>query len=881
MQINFSGQNQNDSNFFGDAFFDSSDSLDSLSFSLIGSTTVIMTNSDTGITTTFQGTGLALGGAEQVPVSGTVTSLTAVRGGVTLGTVSNISWPALDLVNAFVAIEDAGDLSLLAALLDRDGPISITTNGAGTGFEMTDFFDYNPEGQNLSDLITQPMTITGTNFRDFLVGGRGNDTINLLANPDTGDRVVATGGNDTYDLRDSGPNSWYFFDYRNFNGVTANIDIGANTGSVSAPGSNDTFLGIQNAAWFLEYGLTDGADAINVTAANDNFLSFNAGGGNDAYNIVLDGGFVRVTHWSATQGIVANLATGTIQDGQGGTDTINVTHNGGRIELRGTDFNDRLTGSAADNERFITEQGNDTVDGGGGWDIIRYDRSGVGPVNVDLQAGTASGSWDGFNFTDSLSNIEEVWGSRDGNDTMTGRGGSQWLEGRGGDDSIDGRGGDDTLRGDEGNDTLVGGSGRDNIRGGNGNDLIDSSTGSASSQGYGDYIRPGMGTDTVLGHEGLWNEGEGTDIGYTDVNVALTITVGADGTGTVTGSGVNDTFTFMHYFQGGQRNDMIMGSSTDRWEGFEGNAGNDTINGGTNGDNRVSYNNEHYDGGANGITADLVAGSATDTHGDTDTLININQLRGSIYDDMITGSNGNDWLDGHNGNDVLNAGKGDDYVSGEEGNDEISGSGGNDTIDGGAGDDTLKGGREEDSIDGGEGEDRIVGQANADIINGGKGADNIKGGGGNDTLNGDGGHDFMKGGTREDVMTGGNGNDRMAGNSFNDTLDGGAGNDRLIAGGDDDRLIGGTGDDFLKSGSGEDVFVFDLGHDSDTVADLNLNNDMLEITAALADGRNAQAIENLAQVSGAGVEIDFGGGDVILLQGLNTTDGLAEVISIV
>ena len=295
MRINFSGQNQNDSTFIEDAFFDSFDTLDSLSFTLNSPSRITMVNSNTGITTTFEGSGFSLGQG-QVPGSGTITTLTAVRGGVTLGTVSDITWPAQELIDALLVAEAGGGLSQIADLYNSNGPINITTNGAGTGFEMTTFFDYNPVGQNLSDLITQPITVDGTDLRDFLVGGQGNDTINPGANPDTGDRIIATRGNDTYDLRDAGPNSWYSFDYRTFSGLTADIDIGANTGTISGAGSFDTFVGLQSAPWYVEWYFTDAGDAINVTADNGNFLAFNASGGNDAYDIVLDSGFVRLTH---------------------------------------------------------------------------------------------------------------------------------------------------------------------------------------------------------------------------------------------------------------------------------------------------------------------------------------------------------------------------------------------------------------------------------------------------------------------------------------------------------------------------------------------------------------------------------------------------------
>ena len=314
---------------------------------------------------------------------------------------------------------------------------------------------------------------------------------------------------------------------------------------------------------------------------------------------------------------------------------------------------------------------------------------------------------------------------------------------------------------------------------------------------------------------------------------------------------------------------------------------NDTIDGGG-GDDTLNILVNRADATAAGTEDNFTLTTAQGT----DTLLNMefvefNDQTVAVADllsnpgDLIEGDNGDNTLNGGAADDTVVAGRGDDSINAGAGNDDVRGDGGNDTILGGDGNDTLRGGREVDIIDGGADNDVIRGQSSGDTLTGGDGDDNIKGGGGNDYIDGEAGNDFLKGGSRVDTVMGGDGNDILAGNSFNDTLDGGAGDDRLRAGGDDDRLIGGEGNDFLKSGSGMDTFVFDLGHDRDEVNDLDLANDMLEITAALANGRDAQGIEDLAQVVGPNVEIDFGGGDVIVLQGFDTTEGLAEVISIV
>lgn len=91
---------------------------------------------------------------------------------------------------------------------------------------------------------------------------------------------------------------------------------------------------------------------------------------------------------------------------------------------------------------------------------------------------------------------------------------------------------------------------------------------------------------------------------------------------------------------------------------LEGGAGDDTLIGLVGGNETVSY--EHA---TDGVTVDLLAGTAHGTAlGDlanvgTDTLSNFETVRGSAYDDMLTG----------NGNSVLEGGAGADQLIGQVG----------------------------------------------------------------------------------------------------------------------------------------------------------------------------------------------------------------------
>jgi Ca2+-binding RTX toxin-like protein len=122
---------------------------------------------------------------------------------------------------------------------------------------------------------------------------------------------------------------------------------------------------------------------------------------------------------------------------------------------------DDFTGTAF-TDVIITEQGNDTVDGAGGIDLARYDRSGVDGISVSYtgNVATVTGVWGGAAFTDTLTDVEQIRGNNNV-DTMTGDTGDEIFDGRGNDDVLNGGGGADILIGNTGDDTLTGGAGAD------------------------------------------------------------------------------------------------------------------------------------------------------------------------------------------------------------------------------------------------------------------------------------------------------------------------------------------------------------------------------------------------------------------------------------
>ncbi len=258
---------------------------------------------------------------------------------------------------------------------------------------------------------------------------------------------------------------------------------------------------------------------------------------------------------------------------------------------------------------------------------------------------------------------------------------------------------------------------------------------------------------------------------------------GSDKADYLVGGAGNDTLSGglgQDELYGGTGNDSLSGGSDSDY--FVGGAGNDTINGGA-GFDLVDYSDE---GGASGVTVNLLTNKATDSYGDTDTFIAIERIRGTDFADtmsgnssanMFEGGGGNDSIDGLGGDDILRGNFGDDMIKGGTGNDMLTGGRGFDTIDGGTGtgdtvdyraDDGWHGvsvnlttGLAEDSwgdVDKFISIERVIGTDFADWFMGNTAVNQLNGMGGNDTLSGGGGNDTF-------VFWADHGNDQV--NDFN------------------------------------------------------------------------------------------------------------------
>jgi Ca2+-binding RTX toxin-like protein len=153
--------------------------------------------------------------------------------------------------------------------------------------------------------------------------------------------------------------------------------------------------------------------------------------------------------------------------------------------------------------------------------------------------------------------------------------------------------------------------------------------------------------------------------------------------------------------RGGTGNDQIFGDGGS--DALRGQEGDDLIDGGN------DFDIVHYNLVAGAVEVDLLAGYAKDRdvsgNTGTDTIANVESVRGSNFDDLIAGDDGFNNLNGNGGDDVVEGRGGADNLTGGSGNDQLFGGDGDDFVDGGEGDDLLFGGSGIDELVGGEGTD--------------------------------------------------------------------------------------------------------------------------------------------------------------------------------
>ncbi|MGH1413617.1 MAG: M10 family metallopeptidase C-terminal domain-containing protein [Pelagimonas sp.] len=262
-------------------------------------------------------------------------------------------------------------------------------------------------------------------------------------------------------------------------------------------------------------------------------------------------------------------------------------------------------------------------------------------------------------------------------------------------------------------------------------------------------------------------------------------------------------------------------------------------------------------------------------------------VSGQLGWDRIWLGNGNDTAFGGDGSDKIGGGAARDSLDGGNGNDTLWGDDGRDTLLGGADDDLLFGGKQDDSMVGGSGEDTLYGGEQNDRLEAGYGDDLLYGESGEDKLFGEVGSDTLNGGDDKDWLDGGQAADTLNGGDGNDGLHGNAGDDEMNGDGGSDRFWFGTGNDTATGGADADSFHFFRYGGHDTITDLNVaEGDMLWLKSNLWEESHgtlteAEMIAEFASINSDGnVVLSFDTGDSMTLEGITTTDGLEEMITI-
>jgi len=518
---------------------------------------------------------------------------------------------------------------------------------------------------------------------------------------------------------------------------------------------------------------------------------------------VLNGGnsIDAASYSLAATGVVASLQNNAVNTNDAAGDSYISIEN-----LVGSVFNDILIGSSSDNS-LEGGMGSDILVGNGGNDTASYASAQSG-VNVALNSPTVTLNLSAQLLGSAVQAVVITDGSSDAN-------GDKLVDIR----NLSGSAFDDSLTGDNQNNTLSGGSGNDWLVGLGGNNILNG----------------GDGSDTAS-----------YSFMSKAISLNLSTVINANGDVKVVTTGSNyDILNSIENVVGTNFNDTLIGDAKNNV--IEGGKGTDVIDG-KGGIDTVSY--EHAN---DAVVVSLLLSTqlpflAGEASGDK--ISNVENIRGSQFNDILTGNFDDNVIEGGAGSDLIVGAFGNDTASyehsfqavnvdlkklvqnstGDANGDILIGIGNLIGSEVAAGhldqfvtaepdnhnylisptnplntfDDTLTGDNSNNAINGLAGVDLIYGQGGNDTIHGGEGRDVLFGGDGNDTINGGNDRDFIYGDSGNDTLYGDGANDYLSGGDGNDTLYGGDGDDILQGGEGNDKLYGGLGYNLLEGGAGAD-----------------------------------------------------------------------------
>lgn len=490
----------------------------------------------------------------------------------------------------------------------------------------------------------------------------------------------------------------------------------------------------------------------------------------------------------------------------GGSANDVLTGRGGNDTLAGKGGDDTLAGGTG-NDSFIVATGRDTISDLGGADVLTISSGAMANATVTAAwvATSASTNRGAANLVSSglAVNLSAITGGTAGF-KVTNSGGAA---------SFTGTSHADTLLGGAGNDTLSGGAGQDSLTGGAGSDTftIGSGTDTVADLSGGDVLVVAAGATAQVTLSAAWAATVGTSnsgvVTLSTAGFALDLSKVTNGTAgfSATNTGVATSVI------GSARADTLTGGS-----------GSDTLTGGLGADLLTGGGGEdyvRYDASSSAVNVNLATGTGTGGDAQGDQLAGIEDVRGSAYNDTLTGDGNDNSFVGGAGSDVLAGGAGIDTalyddsptsvivnlataigqggdaegdilsnienVAGSIFGDALTGYGAANLLLGGAGDDTLAGGAGADTLSGDVGRDTadysaslvgvMVNLGTGDVSGGDAAGDvlssieNVHGSDQADALTGDAGANLLSGGLGDDTLVGGGGADTLTGFDGNDT----------------------------------------------------------------------------------------------------------------
>jgi Ca2+-binding RTX toxin-like protein len=280
---------------------------------------------------------------------------------------------------------------------------------------------------------------------------------------------------------------------------------------------------------------------------------------------------------------------------------------------------------------------------------------------------------------------------------------------------------------------------------------------------------------------------------------------------------------------------------------LKGGAGADKLDGGS------GIDTADYSDSTEGVEVSIAAGAGDKGSAEGDTLVRIENLNGSSYNDTLQGDDGANVLFGDAGNDILKGAGGADKLDGGKGNDQLNSDARGDTIIGGEGNDTLNY------------SEAVYGVS----VNLGSGFHNA------------GYHPIRPApGTPPQIVSvenvyGSNAHDNIIGSNVANKLFGNGGVDHISGFGGADTIVGGAGDDWLTGGGGNDQFVFGLtpggmvNIGKDTILDFTQGEDRIKFDGVFD---NFAEVQTHMHVIGDDVRITIDDNNTITLKNTQLSD---------